>query len=123
MQRYKILIVEDESDVLDLYKDILTSSGFEVLGARDGLEGIKVAKENYWDLVLLDIVMPHVDGLRVLEELRLKFPDKPILMISNLVNDSAISRAMGSGASGYVVKSELDPNQFLIEVKKHLGIL
>jgi len=123
MQRYKIFVVEDEKDVLSMYTDLLVSSGFEVIDATDGIEAVRKAKEHHWDLLLLDIMLPHVDGLAILTEVKSKFPERPVLMISNLVNDSAISRALEGGASGYVIKSELNPDQFLLEVKKHLGIL
>ena len=67
MDKFKILIIEDEHDVRELYRDLLTDNGFEVLEAGDGISGLRMAKENLWDLMLLDIMLPQVDGLRILE--------------------------------------------------------
>jgi len=122
MEKFKVLIVEDEHDIRELYRDLLTDQGFDVLEAADGVSGLRMAKESTWDLMLLDIMLPQVDGLRVLEEIREKF-SKPILIISNLNNDDIISRSMDLGSNGYVIKSELNPAQFITEVKKYLNIL
>lgn len=122
MEKFKILIVEDEHDIRELYRDLLTDQGFDVLEAPDGVTGLRLAKESVWDLMLLDIMLPQVDGLRVLEEIRQKFT-KPILIISNLNNDDIITKSMDLGSNGYVIKSELNPAQFITEVKKYLNIL
>lgn len=122
MEKFKILIVEDEHDIRELYRDLLTDQGFEVLEAADGYDGLRIAKESPWDLMLLDIMLPKVDGLRILEEIRTKFA-KPILIISNLNNDDIISKSIDLGSNGYVIKSELNPAQFITEVKKYLNIL
>ena len=118
MDKFKILIIEDEHDVRELYRDLLTDNGFEVLEAGDGISGLRMAKENLWDLMLLDIMLPQVDGLRILEEI-----DKPVLIISNLNNDDIITKSIDLGSNGYVIKSELNPAQFIVEVKKYLNIL
>jgi NarL family two-component system response regulator YdfI len=73
--------------------------------------------------MLLDIMLPEIDGLSVLEEVRDRKFEKPVLVISNLNNDDIISRATDLGTNGYIIKSELNPQQFLIEVRKHLNIL
>jgi len=122
MEKFKVIIVEDEHDIRELYRDLLTDQGFDVLEASDGVTGLRLAKESTWDLMLLDIMLPQVDGLRVLEEIRQKF-NKPILIISNLNNDDIISKSMDLGSNGYVIKSELNPAQFITEVKKYLNIL
>lgn len=122
MDKFKILIVEDEHDVRELYRDLLIDNGFDVYEAEDGVTGLRMAKETAWDLLLLDIMLPQVDGLRILEEIRSKF-DKPVLIISNLNNDDIITKSIDLGSNGYVIKSELNPAQFIVEVKKYLNIL
>ena len=97
MEKFKILIIEDEHDVRELYRDLLTDNGFEVIEAGDGISGLRMAKENLWDLLLLDIMLPQVDGLRILEEIRSKF-DKPVLIISNLNNDDIITKSIDLGS-------------------------
>lgn len=122
MDKYTVLIVEDEIDVRELYRDLLSDNGFNVLLATNGREGLIVARENKWDLMLLDIMLPEIDGLSVLEEIKEKH-QKPVLIISNLNNDDIISRATDLGSNGYIVKAELNPKQFIVEVKKYLNIL
>jgi DNA-binding response OmpR family regulator len=123
MKKYVVLIVEDETDVRELYRDLLVDNGFEVLLATNGREGLVLSRERDWDLMLLDIMLPEIDGLSVLEEVRDRKFEKPVLVISNLNNDDIISRATDLGTNGYIIKSELNPQQFLIEVRKHLNIL
>ncbi len=123
MKKYVVLIVEDERDVRELYRDLLVDNGFEVLLANNGTEGLILSRERDWDLMLLDIMLPEIDGLSVLEEVKDRQNHKPVLVISNLSNDEVISRATDLGSDGYVIKSELNPMQFIVEVKKHLNIL
>jgi len=122
MKKFIVLIVEDENEVRELYRDLLTDNGFEVLLAANGREGLVLAREKAWDLMLLDIMLPEIDGLSVLQEIKDK-NDKPVLIISNLNSDEIIARATDLGSNGYVVKSELNPQQFIVEVKKYLNIL
>lgn len=122
MKKYVVLIVEDENEVRDLYRDLLNDNGFDVLLATNGREGLVLARENQWDLMLLDIMLPEIDGLSVLQEIK-ENHDKPVLIISNLNSDEVITRATDLGSNGYVVKSELNPQQFITEVKKYLNIL
>lgn len=122
MKKFVVLIVEDENEVRELYRDLLTDNGFEVLLAANGKEGIVLAREKSWDLMLLDIMLPEIDGLSVLQEIK-ENHDKPVLIISNLNSDDVIARATDLGSNGYVVKSELNPQQFVVEVKKYLNIL
>ena len=121
MKKYVVLIVEDENEVRDLYRDLLSDNGFEVLLATNGREGLVLAREKQWDLMLLDIMLPEIDGLSVLQEIK-ENHDKPVLIISNLNSDEVITRATDLGSNGYVVKSELNPKQFITEVKKYLNI-
>ena len=122
MKKYTVLIVEDENEVRDLYRDLLSDNGFDVLLATNGREGLVLARESQWDLMLLDIMLPEIDGLSVLQEIK-ENHDKPVLIISNLNSDEVITRATDLGSNGYVVKSELNPQQFITEVKKYLNIL
>lgn len=122
MKKYVVLIIEDESEVRELYRDLLSDNGFDVLLATNGREGLILAREKQWDIMLLDIMLPEIDGLSVLQEIKMKH-EKPVLIISNLNSDEVMNRANDLGSSGYVVKSELNPQQFIVEVKKYLNIL
>jgi len=121
----KILVVEDEPDALEIFKDILTEEGFEADGAEGGLAALEKLVNNTYDLVLLDIVMPDKDGISILEEIK-KFPDKygtvKVVMLTNIGGDLAVDKAMKIGAAGYLLKAETEPDDLVAAVKKHLGL-
>ncbi|MFQ5493170.1 MAG: response regulator [Candidatus Dojkabacteria bacterium] len=124
-EKKKILVVEDENDARQIFLDILTDAGFEVLGAADGKQALATAQENKFDLVLLDIIMPNMDGVQTLAEMK-KFPakygDMKVVMLSNIGGDVAIDKAMKLGADGYMLKSETEPEDLISLVKNYLGI-
>lgn len=119
----KILVVEDEPDALSIYIDILTGAGFEVLGGSDGKDALAKMEANAFDLVLLDIIMPEMDGLETLMHVK-KYPAKygnmKVLMLSNIGGDIAIDKAMSIGADGYLLKSETEPVDLINIVNKYL---
>ena len=124
-EKRRILIVEDEPDALEIFKDILMEDGFETDGAEGGLVALEKLVNNKYDLVLLDIVMPDKDGISILEEIK-KFPDKygeaKVVMLTNIGGDLAVDKAMKIGAAGYLLKSETEPDDLVASVKKYLGM-
>lgn len=120
----KILIVEDEQDARTLYIDILSGSGYDVVGAADGVEALELLSKSKFSLVLLDIIMPNKDGVETLNEITTK-PDtygKPVVyMLTNIGSDVAIEKAISLGAAGYVLKSDTAPEELVTLVKKILG--
>lgn len=119
----KILVVEDEPDALSIYQDILNGAGFESQGATNGKAALAMLEESSFDLILLDIIMPEMDGLETLMHIK-KFPAKygeaKVLMLSNIGGDIAIDKAMSVGADGYLLKSETEPADLLSIVNKYL---
>ena len=122
----RILVVEDEPSLLDLYSMILTDAEYEVMTAEDGQQALEIIKDNTFDLVLLDIMLPNVDGLAVLDKLS---EDEgyqhqalnKVVMMTNINQDQVISQAIARGVRGYLVKSDYDPAQFIEAVKEILG--
>lgn len=119
----KILIIEDESFLVDLYKVKFEQEGFEVEVAFDGLKGLEAAKERQPDLILLDIVMPGLDGYEILRELKEKEQTKniPILVFTNLGQKTEIAKGLSMGADAYMVKANFTPAQVVKEIRKLLG--
>jgi two-component system response regulator ResD len=121
----KILVVEDEPDALEIFKDILAEEGFEVDGAEGGLVALERLVNLKYDLVLLDIVMPDKDGISILEEIK-RYPDKygdtKVVMLTNIGGDLAVDKAMKIGAAGYLLKSETEPDDLVNAVKQYLGL-
>lgn len=117
----KILIVEDDQFIREFYSDLLKDEGFEVELALDGQTGLEKIKQGGWSLVLLDIMLPKIDGLQILRKLNVKTNSPgPIIMLTNLGSDSIINEAFGLGAVGYLIKSAMNPDQVLKEIKNFL---
>lgn len=119
----KVLIIEDELDVQKLYRDMLLDAGFEVDVASDGVEGLSKAREGGYNLILLDIVMPKLDGMGVLEGLKVSPPlqkNGPIVVLTNVDEDTSVKKALELGVRGYIVKANVNPEQFVFEVKNYL---
>ncbi len=119
----KILIVEDEEELLDLLEKRLSQEGYEVATAKDGKEGLAKIKEMNPDLVLLDIVMPVMDGFEVMEAMNKDEEMKkiPIIIISNSGQSVEIDRALKLGVKDYLVKVYFTPQDVLEKVKKQVG--
>lgn len=104
--KFKILIVDDEPDVIDFLKKRLEASGYEVLSAADGVEGFKVAKAEVPDLILLDILMPHRDGFAMLADLRSEESVRniPVVIVSAKGESTSIFQGQELGAVDYIIK-------------------
>lgn len=111
----KVLIVDDEKGILKMYSEFLSGSGIEVFQATDGQTGMKLAKEQKPDVILLDIIMPRYNGLDVLKDLKLDSDTKniPVFLLTNLPAESSESKAKELGAAGYLVKAEYEPKMIL----------
>ncbi|MBN1916062.1 response regulator [Candidatus Dojkabacteria bacterium] len=120
----RILVVEDEIDVLALYKDALVSSGFEVESVSNGQEALDILSTDKFDIILLDIVMPVLDGVETLRQIKSdtnKYGTMPVVMLSNIGGDVAIDKALEYGADGYLLKSETDVTELADIVNKYLA--
>lgn len=115
----RILIVEDDGLLQKMYKMKFILEGYEVDTADDGEEGLSKAREHTPDIMLLDILMPKLNGLQVLGELRRDraLASVPVVMLTNLSNMDKVEQAIGMGAAGYLVKSGTTPKDVLDFVK------
>ncbi len=117
----KILIVEDEITLRDLYKQILTNEGYLVDTASDGEEGFNAIKKGGYDLILLDIILPKIDGVTVLKKIQKEPPmqkNGPIVVLSNLGAETVIADGLSLGVRSYIIKSNYTPGQIIQEVKR-----
>jgi DNA-binding response OmpR family regulator len=120
----RILVVEDEQYLRDLYVEILAREGYQVDQAADGEEGFNAMHKGGYDLVLLDIMLPKMDGFQILEKLQTDSPVKPnkvIIVLTNLSKDSNIARGVALGARGYMIKADYTPDQLIKEVQNYLS--
>ncbi|MBI4129702.1 response regulator [Candidatus Roizmanbacteria bacterium] len=121
----RILLAEDDAATRELYEEILTNAGFVVNAVSDGEEALNAAREKKYDLILLDMMMPKVNGLSFLIELK-KLPlyqsdPEPVVLFTNLMHDPVIAEALRLGAKTYLIKSELSPSQLVDRIHYFLG--
>ncbi len=115
----KILIVEDEVAIAELEKDYLELSGFEVEVETDGMTGLARALAEEFDLFILDLMLPGIDGFEICKQIREK-KNTPILMVSAKKDDIDKIRGLGLGADDYVTKP-FSPSELVARVKAHLS--
>lgn len=119
----KILIIEDDRYISKMYQLKLSLEDYEVLVAEDGRQGVEKIKEFMPDIVLLDILMPELDGFEVLKIVKADPATKeiPVLIMSNLGQEDHIEKGVGLGALDYIVKSQYTPSRVVEKVKSVLG--
>jgi len=115
-----ILIIEDEPILQKMLSLALAQEGYEVKNALDGEIGLKLAKEIKPDLILLDLILPKVDGFEALKELKESSltKDTPIIVLTNLESTQEIERALAMGASTYLVKANYDLKDIVQKIKE-----
>jgi twitching motility two-component system response regulator PilH len=108
----KVLIVDDEDDVLTMYKEVLEKDGFEVETANNGQKGLDLAFKQPPDVILLDIIMPKFNGLDVLQMLKSRSETKelPVYLLTNLPEEASGEKGKQLGAAGYLVKANNNPS-------------
>lgn len=117
----KILIIEDEKPLAEVLSTKLQKEGYEVTVAGDGEKGYSMIEEWKPDLILLDIVMPKMDGYEVLERLNKDGNRTPVIIISNSGQPVEIEKTRKLGAVDHLVKTEFDPLEVVTKVKAYLG--
>src|SRR6478672_5952901 len=115
----KILIIEDDISIAELQRDYLEIGGFEVDMACTGKEGLHKALHGQVDLILLDLMLPEVDGFQICKAIRAE-KDIPIIMVSAKKEDIDKIRGLGLGADDYIVKP-FSPSELVARVKAHLA--
>ncbi|MFH0819969.1 MAG: response regulator [bacterium] len=118
----KILIIEDDKMLSDMYSLKFNEEGYQAIQAFTGSEGVEKTKSEKPDIILLDIILPQMDGFQVMEEIK---KDKnlvniPILFLTNLRQEEDVKKGTALGAVGYLVKASYTPAQVLDKVKEIL---
>ena len=122
----KILLIEDETELRELYQILLQGAGYEVDARADGKEGLAAIEAGGYDLVLLDIMLPFIDGLEILERVHKK-GDKAaqkcdtVVLLTNLAQDQTIAKGLEYGVRGYMIKSDYNPEQLLEAIADFLS--
>jgi len=121
--RNNILIIEDEHDICEVYSEVLSMAGYKVQEAADGETGMQKIRDENWDVLLLDIMLPGKDGLKILKEIRAnpELRKGLVVALTNLNSESIIKEAFDQGVDGYLIKSEITPDKVVEEVNKILA--
>lgn len=122
MGRKRLLIVEDEKDMMEMLTFRLEAAGFEVIQAHDGQEGLDKAYSQNPDLILLDLMLPRVDGYKVCRELKsdVKYKRIPIAILTARATEKEKTLGLECGAEAYIIKP-FDPAALMHTIKKLLG--
>ncbi len=119
----KILLVDDDQYIREIYEELLKNSGYEVETAMDGKAGYEMILNGGYDLILLDVMLPYMDGIGILDELtenKPKIKNGPIMLLTNLAYDPAVKEALQKGAVACLNKADMNPDEFLAKVKEVL---
>lgn len=120
----KILIIEDEVSLLMALKEKFTQEGFDVFEAKDGEEGLKMIDEKKPDLVLLDLIMPIMDGITMLNRLRERgeSSEVSVIILTNLGDERAVAESIRNGVTNYLVKTNWSLDDVVKKAREKLGM-
>lgn len=118
----KILLIEDDPLMIEIYTKRFKESGFEVDVATNGEEGLNKIKEKKPDLLILDIVLPQIDGWEILRKIRedLGLKDLKVVVLSNLSRDAEVKKSLEMGVVSYLIKAHHTPTEVVNEIKKYV---
>ena len=119
-----VLIVEDDTFLSNIYKTKFEMEGFDVMTADDGEAGLAMAKSKKPQIILLDILLPKMDGFAVLKELKMdkEAQNIPVILLTNLGQKDDVSKGLEMGAADYLIKAHFKPSETVEKVRKILKI-
>jgi len=120
----RILLIDDDTDIRNIFAEILSSGGYDVTTAIDGEEGLAHLMKGGFDAVLLDIMMPKLDGLGVLKKIKdspPQQPNGPVLILTNLDHDPVLDEAISLGAHKHLLKADILPPALLKAVEEAIA--
>lgn len=122
-EKPKILLIEDDRMLGQMYSAKFGREGYDVHNAENGSDGVKMARELRPDIILLDIIMPKMDGFAALKELRKKEETKniPVILLTNLGQDKDIEKGKKLGANDYFIKANHTPAEIVEKVREMIG--
>ena len=122
-KKVKVLIIEDDSFILDMYKIKFESLNFEVISASDGEMGLKILEKEKPDIILLDIIIPKIDGFNVLKMIKNNpaLEKIPVILLTNLGQRENIEKGLELGAASYIIKAHFTPTEIVKKIKEVLN--
>ncbi|MFA5076467.1 MAG: response regulator [Patescibacteria group bacterium] len=118
-KKYTILLVEDDNFLSEMYRTKFEIEGFNVVTADDGEKGLRLSKEKMPNIILLDILLPKMDGFEVLEKVKAdpKTKSIPVIMLTNLGQKDDVKKGFERGAEGYLIKAHFMPSEVVDKIK------
>lgn len=115
----KVLLIEDDKMIIDMYTLKFSQEGYDIVQAENGKDGLDLAKAQLPDIILLDIILPQMDGFTVLKELKAEANTKdiPVVLLTNLGQDGDVKKGLELGANDYLIKANYTPSQVVDKVK------
>lgn len=122
-KKVKILLIEDDPFLSSMYSTKFEMENFDVASAEDGAKGLSLALSDRPDIILLDILMPKMNGFEVLEKLRAnkETKDVPVILLTNLNQRDDIEKGMALGAADYLIKAHFMPSEVVDKIKKTIA--
>ncbi|MBU0731884.1 response regulator [Patescibacteria group bacterium] len=122
-KKIKIVLVEDDKFLSKMYQSKLSMEGMDVNAAYDGEEGLEMVKKEKPDIILLDIVLPKMEGWDVLKAIKddLEVKDIPVIILSNLGQEEDVRKGQSLGAADYLIKAHFVPREVIEKIKSILG--
>ena len=119
----KILVVEDDRFLRELITQKLVREGYEISEAADGEEGVKKAEEIKPDVILMDLILPGIDGFEAISKIKEKpeLENVPIIILSNLGQRDDVERGLKLGAVDFLIKAHFTPGEIIEKIEKVLG--
>ena len=121
IKKITIILVDDDEMLLDMYKKKITTSGFNILTAKNGKDGFRLMHSVEPSLMIIDLVMPVWDGFELYSRIRMENKDLPVVAFTNLSNESDKQEALNKGFLDYWIKSNYTPAQVVAKIKKILS--
>ena len=118
--KIKILLVEDDSFLLSMYNAKFETENFEVVTAEDGEKAVKLALKELPDIILLDVMLPRMDGFEVLKTLKAEKDTRgiPVILLTNLSQKERVKEGLSMGADDYLIKAHFMPSEVVEKIKK-----
>ena len=118
-----VLLIEDDEFLAELYATKLNLEGYKVVLANDGEKGLKMIKEKKPDLVLLDIILPKMDGFEILTKIKAdpELKSIPVILLTNLSQKDEVKRGLDLGANDYLIKAHFMPSEVVKKIKQSLA--
>lgn len=120
----KVIVVDDDLFIRELYIEIIKDAGYDVDFATNGVDALEKLSKGGYDIILLDVMMPKMDGLQVLEELSKNPPhikNGPAILMTNLSEDPLLNNPASKLASAFLIKADVTPDQIIAKTKELLG--